>query len=260
MRPFLFLDLSGFLSYFSMLNGKGRYLKTIEYIFRFDDGTKKDFLFEWDKDTVELKGIKSLSELPAWTDLDFHKCSHCPLDSSKVKSCPLAASLVNMVQYFDGLKSFEKVHLQVNMEGKSITQDSTVQKAVSAMMGLVSAVSGCPHLAFFKPMAYFHLPLADKENTIYRAASMYLLAQYFLAKEGKNHEVDLKGLNKIYKNISVVNSSMADRIREASETDSAINAIVTLDIYAKTAPFYIDSSLKNLKNLFGSYFNYDILQ
>lgn len=235
-------------------------MKTIEYIFKLVDGREKNFLFEWDSDTVELKGIKSLTELPEWTDLEFHKCPHCPLDHKKVKNCPLAASLVNMVRYFDGLKSFEKVHLQVIMEGKTISQDSTVQKAVSAMMGLVSAVSGCPHLAFFKPMAYFHLPLADKENTIYRAASMYMLAQYFLAKDGKKHEVDLKGLNKIYKNISIVNSSMADRLREASETDSAINAIVTLDIYAKTAPFYIDSSLKHLKNLFSSYFNYDILQ
>ncbi len=237
----------------------GDQLKTIEYIFRFDDGKVKDFLFEWDRDTVELKGIKPLSELPSWTDLGFHKCSHCPLDPQQVKSCPLAASLVNMVQYFDGLKSFFRVNLEVLMEGKKISQETTVQKAVSAMMGLVSAVSGCPHLAFFKPMAYFHYPMADKENTIYRASSMYLLAQYFLAKDGKEHELDLKGLNRIYKNVSIVNSSMADRIREASETDSAINALVTLDIYAKTAPLYIDSSLKHLKNLFSSYFNYDIL-
>jgi hypothetical protein len=31
-----------------------------------------------------------------------------------------------------------------------------------------------------KPMARFHLPLASEEETIYRATTMYLLAQYFL--------------------------------------------------------------------------------
>ncbi len=235
-------------------------MKTIEYIFTFEDGRKKDFLFEWDKSTVELKGIKPLTELPSWTDLGFHKCPNCPLQSSEVKHCPLAVALVNMVQFFDGLKSFEKTHLVVKMEGKEISQETTCQKGVSAMMGLVSAASGCPHLAFFKPMAYFHLPLSDKENTIYRATSMYLLAQYFLAKEGKKHEVDLTGLNTIYNNAAIVNAAMADRLRDASNTDSAINAIVTLDIYAKTVPMHIDTSLSSLKNLFSSYLNYDIIK
>ncbi|HXK50606.1 MAG TPA: hypothetical protein PKW56_09080, partial [Clostridiales bacterium] len=100
--------------------------------------------------------------------------------------------------------------------------------------------------------------LADKENTIYRATSMYLLAQYFLAKEGKKHEIDLTGLNTIYTNAATVNSAMADRLRDASKTDSAINAIVTLDIYAKTVPMHIDASLSSLRDLFSPYFNYPI--
>jgi len=87
---------------------------------------------------------------------------------------------------------------------------------------------------------------------------MYLLAQYFLAKDGRKHEIDLNGLNAIYKNLSIVNSSVADRLREASETDSAINAIITLDIFTKTVPLHISSSLSSLRDLFESYFNYDI--
>ncbi|MFO7810435.1 MAG: hypothetical protein R6V47_03580 [Candidatus Delongbacteria bacterium] len=233
-------------------------MKDIEYIYTFKNGRTKNFQFEWDRNSLELKGVKPVSDLPGWTDLEFHQCPNCPLQTATVKKCPLAVSLVNMVRFFDDLKSFHKVHLTVKMDNKEISQHTTVQKAVSAMMGLVSAVSGCPHLSFFKPMAYFHLPLADKESTIYRATSMYLLAQYFLAKAGKDHELDLKGLNTIYKNIGIVNMSMADRIREASRTDSAINAIITLDIYAKTVPFHIDSSLSSLKDLFSSYFKYDI--
>jgi hypothetical protein len=234
-------------------------MKTVTYRFIFGENKEKTFVFNWNGEKFDLEGAEKLSVLPAWTDLDFCKCPNCPLDSSKVKTCPFAESLVSMVKYFDGLKSFEKVFLEVEMENKKTSQNTTVQKGVSAMMGMVSAVSGCPHLSFFKPMAYFHLPLADKENTLYRAASMYLLAQYFLVKEGKKHEIDLKGLNRIYKNIGVVNSSIADRLREASDTDSAINAIVTLDIYAKTVPIHIDTSLSSLKDLFSPYFIYDIL-
>ena len=36
------------------------------------------------------------------------------------------------------------------------------------------ALSGCPVLEQLKPMARFHLPFASVEETIYRAASMYL--------------------------------------------------------------------------------------
>jgi len=233
-------------------------VKSIEYIFEFEDGSKKNFIFQWDRSSLELIGATLPEKLPDWTGLNFHKCPNCPLDHNVVPNCPMAVSLINMVQFFDGLKSFEKTHLVVKMEGKEISQDTTCQKGVSAMMGLVSAASGCPHLAFFKPMAYFHLPLADKENTIYRATSMYLLAQYFMAKEGRKFEIDLEGLNTIYKNISIVNSAMADRLRDASKTDSAINAIVTLDIYAKTVPMHIDASLSSLRDLFSPYFNYPI--
>ncbi|MBU4486294.1 MAG: hypothetical protein KKD38_05145 [Candidatus Delongbacteria bacterium] len=233
-------------------------MKTIEYKFMFKDGREKIFKFQWDNDKFELVGIKPTTRLPIWTDLDFNKCPNCPLDSEKIKSCPMAVALVDLVKYFDGMKSFEKVYLEVEMDGKKISQETTVQKALSVMMGLVSAVSGCPHTSFFKPMAYFHLPFADKENTIYRATSMYLLAQYFLAKDGKDFDKELKGLNKIYKNMTIVNTSVAERLREASRTDSSINAIVTLDIYAKTVPIHIDSSLSTLKNLFDSYFIYDI--
>ena len=58
------------------------------------------------------------------------------------------------------------------------------------------ATSGCPHMDFFKPMARFHLPLANAEETVYRATSMYLLAQYFLQREGKEADMELEGLKK----------------------------------------------------------------
>ena len=45
-------------------------------------------------------------------------------------------------------------------------------------------------------MAQFHLPLANDSETIYRAASMYLLAQYFLKREGRDADLEIEGLKK----------------------------------------------------------------
>jgi hypothetical protein len=121
-------------------------------------------------------------------------------------------------------------------------------------MGLVMATSGCPHMAFFKPMARFHLPFSSSEETIYRATSMYLLAQYFLKKQGKHADLDLAGLREIYKNIEIVNVAVAKRLRAATEADSAVNAIILLDIYTKAVPVIIEESLEEIRYLFAPYF------
>jgi hypothetical protein len=121
-------------------------------------------------------------------------------------------------------------------------------------MGLVMATSGCPHTAFFKPMARFHLPLASKEETAYRATSMYMLAQYFLKKEGHNADFDLDGLKTLYDNLQVINISIVDRLRAVTETDSSVNAIIVLDIYAKTLQVVIKESLERIRYLFDPFF------
>ena len=135
-----------------------------------------------------------------------------------------------------------------------ITQETTVQRGMSSLMGLVMATSGCPHMAFFKPMARFHLPFASAEETVYRATSMYVLAQYFLQREGHQADLDLTGLREIYNNIEVVNVAVAKRLRTATEADSAINAIILLDIYTKAIPVVIEESLEELRYLFAPFF------
>ena len=106
---------------------------------------------------------------------------------------------------------------------------------------------------FFKPMARFHLPLASAEETIYRATSMYLLAQYFLKKEGQEVDLDLAGLKEIYSNIRIINETMARRLRAISEKDVALNSLVILDVFAQTLPFVIEESLKEVRYLFMPY-------
>jgi hypothetical protein len=221
----------------------------IQYCFRLPDHSSEDFKLELDPHNLELTGNIPQS-LPAWTELDFHQCPHCPLEVVTDPYCPLAANLVNIVQRFDGLISYDKIRVDVITQERRISQHTTAQKGISSMMGLVIATCGCPHTAFFKAMGRFHLPLASSEETIFRATSMYLLAQYFLKMEGRHADFELGGLTKIYNNMQIVNVAIANRLRSTSMSDSLINAIVILDNFAKSLPYAIEKSLKNFRHLF----------
>lgn len=221
----------------------------IRYCFVLPDGSEEVFELQLDAQTLDLVR-NSPDALPAWTILHFHQCPNCPLTADTHPNCPIAVNLVEIVKPFDRLISHKEIHIDVITEERSVSQDTTVQEGVSSLMGLVMATSGCPHTAFFKPMARFHLPLASEEETVYRATSMYLLAQYFLKKEGQNADLELKGLREIYHNMHTVNTAIAERLRGASETDSTVNAIVLLDMYALTLPYVIDESLEEIRHLF----------
>ena len=225
----------------------------IRYCFTLSNGSQEVYDLELDGQSLELVGNIPES-LPSWTDLDFHECPHCPLPIDTHPHCPLAVRLVSIVEPFDRLLSYDKIHVDVITEERSISQDTTAEQGIGSLMGLVIATCGCPHTAFFKPMARFHLPLASEDETIYRAASMYLLAQYFLKKEGHDADLELKGLMKIYDNIQIINASIAKRLRAATEKDSSLNAIVLLDMYAKTLSYAIEESLEEVRYLFSPFF------
>ena len=228
----------------------------ISYCFKFGKGQASEveevFDIYLDEKTLEMEG-NIPAALPEWTKLDFFQCNHCPLDVKDRPFCPVAVSLVKIVDRFDTLLSYNETHLVVTTKERIIVHDTTVQRAVGSLMGLVMATCGCPHTVYFKPMARFHLPLANNQETIYRAASMYLLAQYFLKRKGKPADLELKGLEDIYNNIQVVNYTIAERLRAATKTDSVLNALVELDIYAQTLSMVIEDSLEDLRPLFSCY-------
>lgn len=96
-------------------------------------------------------------------------------------------------------------------------------------------------------MAHFHLPFASEEETIYRAASTYLLAQYFIEREGGIPDWELEGLKANYLALQTVNAGMAKRLKRAITADGAINAFLLLDLLAKVLPCSIDEQLDELK-------------
>lgn len=225
---------------------------SITYDFEFPDQRKLTYVVALDADTLEP--IAALPDsLPEWTALDVHKCSHCPLSSDTHPHCPLASRIVDIVHDFEEVTSFEEVDVRVETPERTISKKTTAQVGASALLGIVMATSGCPHTAHFKPMAAYHLPLANSGETVYRAASMYLFAQYYVKASGGEPDLSLDGLRNIYADMEVLNVHMAKRVRGAIRSDAAVNAIVILDFFAKSVTATLEEKLAELAPLFRTY-------
>lgn len=226
----------------------------IEYRFELPDKLPACFVLTFDATT--MAPLTSVSEpLPFWAQLDFHRCPHCPLQASEVPNCPAAERLADLLAWSSALVSHESLRLTVVTPERTTVADTTAQRAVSSLMGLIMATSGCPYSAFLRPMARFHLPLSSEAETIYRAASMYLLAQYFVERQGRPADMKLQALQGHYENLHRVNLSLCQRMRAAVTQDSSVNAVIVLDCFAKALPATIEEALCELEPLFHSYLN-----
>jgi len=223
---------------------------TIQYCF-IAPKCNENFILQLDAKTLELQLIDDESQyLPSWAKLDFHQCPNCPLTVSTHPYCPLTVNIANIVKRFENMTSYDKIHLKVITKERVISQDTTIQRGIGSLIGLVIATSGCPHASFLRPMARFHLPLATEEETIYRTTSMYLLSQYFKIKDGKEPDFDLQNLLISYQNMHTVNIAITKRLQSANKTDSMINGVILLDLFAKALPFVIEDSLEEIRYLF----------
>jgi hypothetical protein len=224
----------------------------IQYRYLFEDGTDAVFDLEFDPGTLELRGGAD-GPPPDWTRLGFEQCSNCPLSSAEHERCPLAVKLVGTVRRFSELISWSRMRLQVTTRERTVAQETTTQIGLSSLMGLIMATSGCPHTLPFRPMARHHLPLASTDETAYRAVGTYLIAQYLVHRSGGRPDLALEGLRRIYEEVEKVNVGIAGRLRAATERDSTLNAVVLLDVFAKTLPVALDDSLQELRELFAGY-------
>ena len=225
----------------------------IEYIFELDEAKQETFIIELDSVSLDL--IQPQAETPpSWAKLDVNQCRHCPLNADDNEYCPVAALIPNIVSKFEHIISYEELVLEVKTPERTIKQHTTTQRAISSLFGLLFPVSGCPHTAFFKPMARFHLPLASDEETLFRATGMYLIAQYLITQQQQDADFSLTGLEKIYDNLHILNTDLASRLRSAVTGDSSANAIVLLDTFTSLVPYSIDENLDLIRDLFKDYF------
>ena len=108
------------------------------------------------------------------------------------------------------------------------------------------ASSECPHMKFLRPMAMFHLPFADANETIIRSMSFWLLKNYL--KEPDN-AVDFDPLFKKYGDVEKINAAMMERIRTFETDDTGMHAIVILDSFISIFGLKFEGNMDELRKI-----------
>lgn len=225
----------------------------LRYHFTPDKGPQREYTVKLDPQTLE--SALPPGEPPEWTRLENNQCAACPLDKGTAR-CPVATRIAPLVDIFKDSISYEEAEITVEAPGRLYRKRAPMQIGVSGLFGLVMATSGCPVLDKMRPMVFTHLPFPSLQETMYRAMSMFLLGQFFIAKKGGKPDWTLEGLAVIYAAIGKVNHSIADRLRPLSAKDASVNAVINLDCFATFTKSAIDkSSLAWLERLFKPYWD-----
>lgn len=221
----------------------------IGYGFDLPDGSKKQVDLYFDPVNFRLTN-EVPAEPPFWTELKFSQCANCPLSADQHPHCPSALHMAAAVESLKELVSFDAVSVTVTQAERTVHAATTAQQALSSVLGLIMATSGCPWTDRLRPMARFHLPFASELETVFRSVCMFLLARELAGAGGPHGFAPLKEL---YESLHVVNRDMSRRLGAATRTDPARNAMALLDSYTTLLPAALESSLQDLKPLFDAW-------
>ena len=221
----------------------------IRYGFDLPDGSKKQLDLSFDAANFRLSNPVP-AEPPFWTELKFSQCANCPLSTEEHTHCPSALHMAPAVESLKELVSFDTVGVTVSQAERTVHAETTAQQALSSVLGLIMATSGCPWTDRLRPMARFHLAFASEAETVYRSVCMFLLARELVGAGDAHGFATLKDL---YENLHVVNRDMSRRLGAATRTDPARNAMALLDSYTTLLPAALESSLEELKPLFDAW-------
>lgn len=224
----------------------------ISYIFTFSDGREERIVLTLDPtsgDIVYPDKDSAAQPPPDWAILGYKQCQHCPLQQDEVTYCPIARNIAHLFADKNTGTSYEAVSLRVEMGARSYLFETTAQRALSSLFGLICALSPCPHTQPLKPLGVMHLPLASDIETLMRISSLFLLRSYLAHQDNPALPIDLSEMQSTYQNLAQLNKDMAVRLRAASSSDAAVNAITLLDVLVKDVRFEMDSQLQLLKDL-----------
>lgn len=230
--------------------GPGRKAIAFRYRFTFSNGDEKEFTVHLDAETLQLLNPRR-RDLPDWTRLGFHQCPNCPLKEEEHPQCPVAASLVDLVDAFKDRKSHEAVQVLVESKERIYAKHTSLQNAASSLIGMHMTTAGCPILSRLRPMVDTHLPFMTPAETHYRMMGMYLVAQYFRAKSGMSADWELLGLTGVLGEIQTVNMAFCQRLNAIAIKDASVNALVILSTLGDEARLTLaEHDVERLERLF----------
>jgi len=227
-------------------------ISKVQYKLVFADATEK--VLDLHLRTDNLTPVAWLpAKPPEWAALDNHKCSNCTLSSDKHAYCPAALNLSRLVEECNDLDLLDTVKLVVKTADRVVVVSATVQKALSSFIGLLMATSDCPPASYFRPVARFHLPLANEAETIFRAVSFFALGQFMRRQAGQEGEADIKGLFEIYASLEVVNAGLSARLKTAGLDGAIAKSLMEWDVFSGMFPMRAEEVMDKMRPLFSAY-------
>ncbi|NOZ02881.1 MAG: hypothetical protein GXP54_13490, partial [Deltaproteobacteria bacterium] len=168
-----------------------------------------------------------------------------------------ALNMTHIIDLFPDRYSYEDVNLKVVTDERATTGRTTLQHALSSLAGIFMVTSGCAPLDKLRPMVRFHQPLASLQETIYRAISMYLMAQFMRSRRDLMADWTLAGLEALYHEVHMVNVGFGKRLRSSPGYDANTNALMRLDMFTYGFTQSFDDALTGLESYFQSYLSGD---
>ncbi len=223
-------------------------MREITYDFALEDGSAWNYVLRFDDTHRYLS--PECKEVKNWTRLGSNKCPNCPLPETQVQ-CPVARNLDRIVEDSKNTLSCTRAVVTVATKERSYVKHCATQEGLRSLFGVVMASSGCPHLDWLRPLARFHLPFADVDETLWRVLSLQLLSQYF-GKNEVSHEASMIKIQRLYKEVEAVNHAFIQRVRSYCQADADKNAIAALDVYVQMFPYQLQSDFSSLKGYFTS--------
>jgi hypothetical protein len=222
---------------------------TIRYEFSYPNGNEEHFELVLDERSISLVNFSGEAK-PDWTRLDHHQCKCCPLSERTHPYCPIAINIAELVDSFKDRLSIDECMVKCITPERTYTKATNVQDGLYSILGIVMPTSDCPVMAFYKPMARFHLPFSTAQETLFRSASNYLLRQYFEYKRGRQPDLEMQQLGKRLQLVQQVNMGILGRIRSLSRKDADSNAVIILDSFSQLLEMAIENNLSSLEYLF----------
>lgn len=222
--------------------------KRITYHFTTPDGAHYSYAVPMtERDIVD----HSAGDYPEWTRLSFHQCDHCQWKQTDF--CPVAVDLRGPVGILGKFKSFETMDAVVETAERTYSKTTSIQEGLSGLLGLVMARSACPTFRVFRGAAWFHLPFASMEETMFRITGTYLLRKFL--SEGsvaQSREQIIDEIQAVYEEVGHSNRRIIARMRAGleAESDANYNAITILDSMGCMVSLSIESGLGEIRKHF----------
>ncbi len=215
----------------------------IEYRISLDDSHEFGYRIELNREYDQERALLA----PAWTRLEYHQCSNCPLNREQYSHCPAAVDLHRVIEDFQGLPAFQKAHFWVRTPEREYSKQAGLEEGLRALLGLIMPTSACPMLNKLKPMAFNHLPFANNQEFVLRVVSLYLSRQYFNFREGRHADWELKGLVRLFQQLQLVNQAFWQRIHDVCEGDSNLKAFLTFFSMSTSITHSLETQLQKIR-------------